>query len=325
LVHVVSTPLPGEPTTPDFCLPFVLADGAFRGRLVRMSVAVDDILRRHNDPPPVSELLAECLVSAVALAGGIKYDGIFTLQMQGRGPLHTVVADVTTDGHVRGCAKFDSERLGPTLAHGRPEHLLAHLVGQGHMAFTVDQGPDMERYQGIVELGGAGVADTVHEYFRQSEQLASALKVAVRPPGADGGAWQAAAILIQRMPEIGGRPALNDDEAEDAWRTAVALMGSVTSVELADGGPSPFTLLHRLFATIGVRAATAKPVAFGCRCSRARSERILASFPLDEVRSLAEEGVIRMTCEFCRTDYVFSDAEIAAAARAAARNPENRP
>ncbi|MDX2143171.1 MAG: Hsp33 family molecular chaperone HslO [Rhodospirillaceae bacterium] len=318
--------LAGEPTTPDFCLPFVLADGAFRGRLVRMSAAVDEILRRQNDPAPVGELLAECLAAAVALAGGIKYDGVFTLQVQSKGAVHTLVADVTTAGHVRACAKFDAERLTKELAKGRPEHLAAHLLGEGHLAFTVDQGPDMERYQGIVELTGASLADTVHHYFRQSEQLASALMIAVRPPAAARPTWQAASMLIQRMPEMGGKPVLSDDDAEDAWRTAVILMGSATRAEMLDAALGPFALLHRLFATIGVRAAAAKPVMFGCRCSRERSERILASFPREEVRALAEDdATIRMTCEFCRTDYVFSEAEIDAVAAGATAEDANSP
>jgi molecular chaperone Hsp33 len=315
-VHVVTA-------AADVCLPFVLTDGAFRGRFVRLSQSVTTILDRHKDPEAVSELLCEAMAAAVALAAGIKYDGVFTLQAQGKGPVHMLVADVTSKGELRACAKFDPDKLAAELAHGKPEHLAAHLLGSGHLAFTVDQGPDTERYQGIVELVGGSIADSVHNYFHQSEQLASALLIAVSPPdGADG--WRAGALLIQRMPEIGGKVAISGEQAEDAWRTAVILMGSATKKEMLDLNLPPEALLHRLFATIGVRALPLRRINFGCRCSRKRSERILASFPGDEVKSYAEQGVVRMTCEFCRTDYMFSEAEIDALAASARSESEER-
>ncbi len=310
MVHVVSAAAEHPAVSFDVCQTFVVAGGAFRGRLVRLSSSVTEIVERHKDPDVVSELLCEALVSAVALAAGIKYDGVFTLQAQGNGPVHTLVADITSEGHLRGCAKFDEDKLDVAMMRGKPEHLAPHLLGTGHLAFTVDQGPDTERYQGIVELSGTNIAESVHNYFRQSEQIASAMMAAVAPPDKDHKDWRAAAIVLQRMPDIGGRPVLNDEDAEEAWRTAVILMGSVTKKEIVDITLPSEVLLHRLFATIGVNPTKARPIQFGCRCSRERSERILASFPAEEVRALAENGVIRMTCEFCRTDYVFSETEI---------------
>jgi molecular chaperone Hsp33 len=314
VVHVVSAAAEPSALTPNFdvCQPFVVTGGAFRGRLVRIATSATEIIARHKDPDAVSELLCEAMVSAIALASGIKYDGIFTLQAQGNGPVHTLVADITSDGQLRACAKFDEDKLKSVLTRGKPEHLAPHLLGTGHLAFTVDQGPDTERYQGIVELGGGSIAESVHNYFRQSEQIASVLMVAVTAPDKDFPQWRAGALVIQRMPDIGGQPILNEEEAEDAWRTAVILMGSATKKEMVDVTLPATTLLHRLFATVGVQPTNSKPIRFGCRCSKQRSERILASFPMEEIRALAEDGVIRMTCEFCRTEYAFTESEIEA-------------
>ena len=302
----------------DVCLPFMLSGGAFRGRLVRLTAATTNILGAHKDPEPVSLLLAEAMAAAVALASGLKYKGVFTFQIQGKGPVHTLVVDVTSDGDLRGCTKFDADELTAELARSKPDGPLSRLLGLGaHLSFTVDQGPDTERYQGIVELSGETLADAIHHYFRQSEQLESAIKIVAAPPkngpltnGA--GSWTAAALLLQRMPEAGGIPIANADDADDAWRTAVILMSSVKDTELLDLSLSPVRLLHRLFGTMDARAAPARPVAAKCRCSRERSERILASFPVDEVRSYADNGEIHMTCEFCRADYVFPESELEA-------------
>ncbi|MGE4064065.1 MAG: Hsp33 family molecular chaperone HslO [Rhodospirillaceae bacterium] len=299
----------GAPVAEDVCLPFIIGHGAFRGRLVRLTGSVSEILACHNDPPEVSVLLAEAVAAAVALASGLKYDGVFTLQIQGTGPVHMLVVDVTSNGELRACAKFDADRLAVALAKPRLPGAAPLLTGpSGHLAFTVDQGPETERYQGIVALSGESLAESVHHYFRQSEQIESALKIAIGAPKS-GGQWTAGAVLIQRMPEDGGRP-VDREEAEDAWRTAVILLGSLKDSELLDLTLPPDQLVRRLYLTIGLRLLDRRPVRAKCRCSRERSERILASFPIEEVRSYAQDGIVHMTCEFCRTDYAFSESEL---------------
>lgn len=308
-------------TDTDICLPFLIGNGAFRGRLVRLTSAVTDILRRHRDPPEVSVLLAEAMVAAVALASGLKYSGVFTLQIQGKGPVHTLVTDVTSGGDLRGCAKFDAEGLQAELSKPRASGSTPRLLGsEGHLVFTVDQGPETERYQGVVALTGGTIADSIHTYFRQSEQIESVLKMAVSVP-AGSGPCTAAAFLVQRMPEEGGRP-LNAEEAEEDWRTAVILLGSVKDSELLDLSVPAERLLARIYATMGVRLLDRRPVAARCRCSRDRSERILASFPVEELKTYAEDGQLHMTCEFCGTDYVFSDSELAALAEKYRTRPD---
>lgn len=294
----------------DVCLPFIINNGAFRGRLVRLTGAVSEILKAHGDPAEVSALLAESVVAAVALASGLKYDGVFTLQVQGKGPVHTLVTDVTSAGEIRACARFDPERLAADLSKPRLPGGSHQLTGSsGYLAFTVDQGPDTERYQGIVALSGESLAESIHHYFRQSEQIESALKIAIGAPREDG-LWTAAAVFIQRMPEDGGRP-IDRDDAEDAWRTAVILLGSLKDSEVLDLSLSAPQLLMRLYATVGLRLLEPRRIVAKCRCSRERSERILASFPIEEVRTYAQDGIVHMTCEFCRTDYAFSETELA--------------
>src|SRR5690606_28451883 len=117
------------------------------------------------------------------------------------------------------------------------------------------------------------------------------------------------AVLIQRMPEDGGRP-VDREEAEDAWRTAVILLSSLKDSELLDLNLSPAQILMRLYATVGIGLLERKPIHARCRCSRERSERILASFPVEEVKSYARDGMVHMPCEFCGTDYAFSEREL---------------
>ncbi|MGE5545601.1 MAG: Hsp33 family molecular chaperone HslO [Solirubrobacterales bacterium] len=290
----------------DLLLPFQLGGGAVRGRVVRLGAAVDAILGGHGYPEPVAKLLAETLALAAVLAGSLKYEGVFTLQAQGDGAVGLVVADVTSQGHLRGYARFDEAKLA-----GVTEHTVPHLMGGGYLAFTVDQGPRTDRYQGIVELAGESLAECAHQYFRQSEQLETAVKVASRAP-ADGAGWHAAALMIQRMPaSTPGAPILTTDEAEENWRTAVILMSSLTDGELLDEGIEPARLAYRLFHAEQLVTFEPRAVEARCRCSRHKVESTLRSFPRPEVEGLKDEhGRVQVTCEFCRTTYSFTDEDL---------------
>ena len=314
--HVIPDGGPITDSAFDVSVPFIVDGGAFRGRLVRLTRTVTDILKAHKDPEPVGKLMAEAMLAAVSLAGGLKYDGVFTLQIQGNGPVETLVTDVTSTGDVRSYVKFDSARVDAEIARPNP-----HLLGpSGHLAFTVDQGPQTERFQGIVEIEGANITDAVHNYFRQSEQIESALKMAMIPPSRPGEDWRAAAIVVQRMPEKKDGPPISP---EDAWRTVVIFLGSLKDQELLDWSIAPERLLTRLYGSVGVLPMPRRPIRAKCRCSYERSERILASFPVEEIRSYAQDGKVHMTCEFCRTDYVFSEDELEAVAAKHRDQPRN--
>src|SRR5262249_36733699 len=143
--------LPNQATPDDLIQPFRIDPFALRGRLVRMGPAIDRILSQHDYPEPVAVMLGEAITLAVVLAGALKYDGIFTLQTKGDGPIRFMVADVSTEGGLRGYAQYDSDKLEAALARaGVSPPSVPLLVGSGYIAFTVDQGEATERYQGIV-------------------------------------------------------------------------------------------------------------------------------------------------------------------------------
>jgi molecular chaperone Hsp33 len=300
----------------DIVLPFQV--GAVRGRLVRLGPAVDAILRQHDYPPAVGQALAEMVTLGAALAATLKYAGVFTIQIKGDGPVRLMVADVATAGTLRGYAQFDAARVA-ALGAGAPS--VPRLFGAGYLAFTVDQGADMERYQGIVELTGASLAECAHHYFHQSEQFRAGLKVAARR-GPDG-AWRAGALMVQALPpgdaqgSAEGRDLdrpldLEREEEEDLWRRMLILMSSARDAELVDPALPGWKLVDRLFLAEGVRIYRPVSLRQGCRCSRARVAGVLAVLPRDELAGMKIDGVVRVTCEFCNAAYDFDDAQIAA-------------
>jgi molecular chaperone Hsp33 len=288
----------------DLIQPFQLETTAFRGRLVRLGASLDEIFGKHDYPAPVARLLSEALALAGALAGALKYDGIFTLQTKGDGPVGMIVADVTSTGDVRGYAQFDGARV----AGVGEDADLPTLLGKGYLAFTVDQGEHTERYQGIVELLGTTLAECTQHYFRQSEQLVTGLSVTARRVG---GHWRAGALMLQRLAEGAANLASATVEADD-WQRSMVLMGTVTADELVDPQLTAHTLLFRLFHEEGVRAFAPVHVRHACRCSRERVETVLRTLPAEDVEHMKVDGMITATCEFCSTAYRFTDADVAA-------------
>lgn len=288
----------------DAVQPFQIEEMGVRGRLVRLGPALHAVLGGRGYPAAVEGLLAEAVALAAALASALKFDGIFTLQTSSDGPVGMLVADVTGEGAIRGYARVDKERLAAALA--RPgEAPIPKLLGAGHLAFTVDQGPEMQRYQGITALEGATLSDCAHAHLRQSEQLESAIVLAASHSLGRNEASGAAALMVQRLPPESAPEGPAGERAEDNWRRAVTLTGSITTAELLDPGLAPRDLLYRLYHEDGVRLYRPRPLRHACRCSRERVANTLRSFPKDEITVLATEGVVEVTCEFCGARYEF--------------------
>ena len=319
-------PLDEAPVAGDFVRPFLLEIPGLLGRLVRLGPVVDTVLTRHDYPEPVARLLGEFLALAGTLSSLLKYEGTFTLQTKGDGPVRLMVADVTSEGELRGYAEVDPRGLEAARAAegGEKAPGVARWLGKGYMAFTVDLAPDGERYQGIVELSGDSLADCVNHYFRQSEQLKTAFKLTAHR---SAGGWRAGALFLQQMPESGGTwtPGLPDEPEEidlprltgfifsgeeDDWRRALAFMASCRDEELLSETLPADDLLYRLFHEERVRVYRVRLLSLGCRCSRSRLETVLRSLPPDEVREMTVDGEVVMTCQFCNVDFRFNDAAL---------------
>jgi molecular chaperone Hsp33 len=302
-----------RPPVPDLVvprgvLPFHLHHRPVRGRLVRLGALADALLTRHDNHPAVTRLAGQALALTAGLAAALKFRGSFSLQAKGDGPVPMLLADCTESGALRGYARADAERLAPLLAEGGDAPSAAALLGKGYLAFTCDQGPEMDRYQGIVAIEGESLTEMTDAYFRTSEQLATHVHLACAQTPAG---WRAAALILERVAGAGGIGQEMDEAAqEDAWVTAVALAATLTEAELLDDALPGDRLLHRLFHAEGLAVDRARALSYGCRCSRARLAGVLGGFGAEDLDHMAEEGTITMTCEFCNLGFRFDRAEI---------------
>jgi molecular chaperone Hsp33 len=323
----IPTRAPAATSADDTVQPFAVAALDLRGRVVRLGPAIDEILTRHDYPAPVAKLLGEAIVLTALLGSSLKFSGKFILQTQTDGPVRMLVVDFTTPGRLRACARYDKGRVADAIAAGQTS--AGALLGQGHLAMTVDQGPDMSRYQGLVAVQGGSLEATAHEYFRRSEQIPTRVRLAVAEEFrmGDGGVrhrWRAGGILLQFLPKSAERMRQADLDPgdaphgtaphvvpeDDAWVEGRSLISTVEDIELIDPALSSERLLYRLFHERGVRVFRSVAVRAQCSCSRDGVASMLRSFSADDRDHMVEDGAIRVTCEFCNATYVFAPGEV---------------
>ncbi|MDX5392850.1 MAG: Hsp33 family molecular chaperone, partial [Caulobacteraceae bacterium] len=257
----------------DLVGPFQIEGEAVRGRLVRLGPAIDEILAAHAYPEPVANLLGETCALAALVGSSLKFEGRLIVQAQGDGPVRYVVADYDTEGALRGYCRFDPDEVAAaSTGFARPG--ARSLLGQGVFIMTVDQGPDMDRYQGVTAIEGETLALCAEQYFAQSEQTPTRVRLAVgQADVGEGMRWRAGGMLIQNIAEDDTR-----GSTEEAWTRSQAFFETIGEDELLDPGLSSQTLLFRLFHEDGVRVFEAKPLRAFCRCSEDRIRNVLASF-----------------------------------------------
>jgi len=286
-------------------IPFEVGDGAVRGRIVRLGAAIDDVLKPHEFSDPVSELLGEAATLTALMGASLKFDGKLIFQAQGEGAVKLLVADYVSDGAIRATASI----AGDATARG-----LAALMGKGHLALTIDQGPDMERYQGVTPIEGKTLEEAAVGYFDQSEQIPTAVRLAVGKvtrPGA-GPSWRSGGVIVQFIPGEGGtrdrgEAVLNSAEDREIWDRAAAFLGTAQADELLDPALTPENLLYRLYHEDGVRVFEAKSVRAACSCNAGKIAAVLSRYSAPELEGLSEDGMIKVSCEFCRRDYYFDE------------------
>ncbi len=313
----------------DHVVPFQVEGLDVRGRAVQLGSLLDAILARHDYPAPVARLLAEAIVLTVLLGTSLKFEGKFTVQTKGDGPVDLLVADFSTPENVRAYARFDEEALAKAMAEGRTEP--EQLLGKGVLAFTIDQGRFTQPYQGIVALDGASLEEIAGTYFRQSEQIPTRVRLGAAElfdRDADGKPrhrWRAGGLIAQFLPEAPERmrqPDLHGGDGDtgvrahvedDAWAEARSLVETIDADELTDPQVGTERLLYRLFHERGVRVYEPKAVYDRCSCSRDKLKGVLKGFTAEEIEASQDNGEITVTCEFCSTTYRFEVSEIEAA------------
>ena len=293
----------------DRTLGFAILEQHARGRLVRLGPVLDEILSAHAYPPVIEKLLAEALALTALLGATLKEEtGQMTLQAQTEsGPVELLVCDYK-DSQLRGYVQFNAEKLAEAPA----DPSLFALFGKGYLAITFDQALTGERYQGIVPLEGASLAEAAQNYFAQSEQIPSLVRLAHRHDAE--GRCIAGGLLLQHLPEgEEGRDRLHTRLDHPEWQHVEALGATIRDSELTDPALPMETVVWRLFHDEKeVRVLGGAVLTRGCRCNREHILSVLSRFPAKEQAEMADaDGLIRVDCAFCSISHPIQLSELA--------------
>ncbi len=276
-----------------------------RGHLVHLDASWRALIEHREYPDAIRTILGEAVVASLLLAATIKFEGVLSLQLQGAGPVHLLLAQCTGGLGVRGLARYREDGISGAAAGG-----ITDLIGAGNLTVTVESDDGSQRYQGIVPITGERLADSLQIYFENSEQLPTRLWLYADEKGAAG-------MLLQRLPGAGmrgsagaGIPVADLAAIDDAWRRVQLIAATLTADELRTLADAQ--ILHRLFNEDDVRLFEPAPVYFRCRCSRERVSGMLQGLGEAETRSVLDErGEVEVRCDFCNRAYVFDAVDVA--------------
>ncbi len=271
-----------------------------RGRMARVGPVLDAILADHRYPPLIEKLLGEALVLTALLGSLLKEpEGQITVQAQTEGGIVELLVCDYLAGQLRGYVRHDAGRL----ADAGPNPSLFALFGKAYLAITFDHPGMDERYQGIVPLEGASLAEAAESFFAQSEQIPSIVRLAAEKRASG---WSAGGLLFQHLAEgEEGRERLHTRLDHPDWPHVAILAGSVKAEELTDSELGLDELTWRLFhEEAEIRTLEPLPLSRGCRCDPDYVRSVIARFPPEErAEMVGDDGLIRVDCEFCSQSF----------------------
>ena len=284
---------------------FLFEHYPIRGHLVHLDASWRALLEHRQYPRAIRDALGEAVAASVLLSATLKFYGTLSLQLQGKGPMHLMLAQCSNDLGVRAVARYKEV---PEVEAA--EANLTSLSGDdGRLMVTLENEDLSQRYQGVVPLDGERLATCLQGYFENSEQLPTRLWLHADENGVSG-------MLLQRLSDDSvvsrSRGAAEGEtlpDFDDAWRRVQLLADTLKPEELRR--LTDREILQRLFAEDDVRVFESSPVFFRCRCSRDRVVSMLRGVGSDEIKSvLAERGNVEVRCDFCNRAYQFDSVDV---------------
>lgn len=283
----------------DYAMRTTAYDGQVRAFAARTTGLVRTMQQRHQTWPIASAALGRTATIGAMMGMMLKDDtNHLTIQIQGDGPLGSIVVTANPIGEVRGYVKNPHVHL-ELNAQGKLD--VGGGIGKGTLNVVQDLGLK-EPYRGSVQLVSGEIAEDFAYYFTVSEQTPSAVAagVLVEP---DNTVAHAGGLIIQMMPGAA-------DEVISAVEESVRSMPSVTD-QLVQGA-HPEDLLSRVLKQ-SVQPREALRLTFRCHCSRERIRHMLRALGAEEIQTLLkEQGEARVQCHFCNEEYVLPEQELKA-------------
>ena len=282
----------------DYIVRATAANAQIRAFAITSRDTVEHARSAHDLSPVVTAALGRLMTGGVMMGSMLKGGkDLLTLQINGRGPVRSLVVTADAGGHVKGYAGSPQAMMPPNSA-GKLD--VGGVIGKGTLTVIKDMGLK-EPYSSTVALQTGEIGDDLTYYFAASEQVPSVVALGVLMDR-NNTVKQAGGFILQLMP-------FTEEAVIGALEKKLASLAPVTT--LLEEGKSPEQILEEVLGDLGVEFTDRIPVSFYCNCSKERVEKVLTSLSREELKDLIDEGKdVELNCHFCNTDYTFSVEEL---------------
>jgi molecular chaperone Hsp33 len=265
--------------------------GTLRGVAIRCSGVARALSETHGLVGEDSQSFGEALVAGFILASYCKAGERMNLNIKGDGSAKQALVDAYSDGTIRGY-------FVPNEPHEKQNYNETGdgPWGKGTLAVLRkrDDQDGAEPYIGTVPLITGHLAKDLTFYWLQSEQVPSAVGIAVNLD-AEGKISSAGGFLVQAM------PGASEEEIREI-ETQVTHLTNLANEVAADR--EPIYILSTLFQNMAFMLLEKKELRAECTCSEARMRRALTLVGVAELQAMIDEvGEAVVKCDFCEKEY----------------------
>lgn len=272
----------------------ITKDGFFKISVVKTTDVVKQAQENHGLSLLNTVLLGRTLTGVLLLASELKGEERIRIQLEGNGPVGTIIAEANAIGETRGYVQNPEAELDYSNSHN-----IGDGLGLGVLTFSKTLYNEARPTTGTVELMSGNISDDIAYYLYQSEQVASAVSLDV---GIDenGEVTHAGGILIQALP---GAPENGVAELEENLKAILPLSSQFLDDNYIDD------LLHKVTGTREVKEVGRIPVHFFCRCTKDRFITALTMLSIDDLESMKDTPQ-ELVCHYCNKKYLITSTEI---------------
>ena len=237
---------------------------------------------------------AEAIVGSLLIASQHKSNESINMNAQGSGLFKQAIVDASPEGRVRG---FLIEQTDPEMqTFGAEGHNGPWGSGVLSILYTKNF-EGKQPYKGMVAIATGYMDEAINDYYRDSEQLVSKVGMYMEFDG--DRLIKARGALIQAL---GG--------AQPSELQAIAGLNIAELRQLASLADDPTTFVRQGTTLLGDRQfhlLEHRELEKFCTCSQERIERAMVlTGEADAMDALGEDPFLKVTCDFCRSEYRVS-------------------
>lgn len=280
---------------------FVSKDLTLRIAAVNATEVVQHMQSLQNTYPLPTVAVGRGMVGALLMAAQLKDDQMVGLLFRGNGPLGSIYAEASYNGHVRGYTanpQYQPENYDNGLS-------LKEAMGIGLLSVARHQPFQKQPFQGTVELVSGEIGDDIAHYLHQSHQIRSLVSLGVYLD-ADGKVQAAGGVLIEVMPGVDEAMVEKIQQNYDDKKPNISKM--------LMGGASAEDLIKPFLDGIAYEELEHEhPVEYFCPCTKDRVMRALELLTNEDLEDMIQkQEPVHVTCQVCGRPYDVSIPEVKA-------------